>query len=214
LNEFNMGYASVTMMVVVGVAALFAIVWLRNRKRWLSLFLLAGLILCCCVFFLLTRRQTLLGHGEPLSRGSESYFCELDCHLAYSIADVRQAKRLKQVTAEGTFYIVTIRTRFDETTIGPTRGNAPLQPNPRRVLIVDSDEHTYEISPTGQAALKSTGESGTPLTTPLRPGESYLSTFVFDLPPTADSPALFIDETDWASRIINKLAHKNRALSL
>jgi hypothetical protein len=37
-----------------------------------------------------------------LARGQEKHFCEIDCHLAYSILDVRQAKTLGNGTDQST----------------------------------------------------------------------------------------------------------------
>jgi len=66
---------------------LLTIFLLPKRKRWLVVTLLASLVLCGSALTLLTRRHALLGHGEALRKGNESYFCEIDCHLAYSITD-------------------------------------------------------------------------------------------------------------------------------
>src|SRR5215467_1004465 len=70
---------------------------------------------------------SLISHDHLLARGEEKHFCELDCHLAYSLVSTRQVRTLgeapEQVNAQGAFTIVTIRTRFDETTIAPWRGD-------------------------------------------------------------------------------------------
>lgn len=67
---------------------------------------------------------------KALARGEEKHFCEIDCHLAYAVTDVRRTKTLgppaNQVTAHGFFYVATVRTRFDEKTISSSRGNQPL----------------------------------------------------------------------------------------
>src|SRR5260370_12046718 len=69
---------------------------------------------------------SLAGREKVLARGAEKHFCEIDCHLAYSITNVRQTKTLgnsaDQSTAQGVYTIVTLKTRFDETTIAPWRG--------------------------------------------------------------------------------------------
>ncbi len=86
-----------------------------------------------------------------LALNDEKYFCEVDCHLAYSVTGVTQTKTLgnppNQVTATGTFYVLTVKTRFDETTISPHRGNGPLSPNPRTVSVVDDQGRTYFAFP-------------------------------------------------------------------
>src|SRR5258706_2388818 len=73
---------------------------------------------------------SVLSHDKLLARGEEKHFCELDCHLAYSIINTRQAKTIgaetSLATAQGQFTIVTIHTRLDETTIALRPGNRLL----------------------------------------------------------------------------------------
>src|SRR6266853_344260 len=112
---------------------------------------------------------------KVIARGAEKHFCEIDCHLAYSITNVRQTKTLgtaaNQSTAQGVYTIVTLKTRFDETTIAPWRGNGLLYPNSRVLTLVD--ERGSQHAPTALPALEATPASSTPLTAPLRPGEAY-----------------------------------------
>jgi hypothetical protein len=108
-----------------------------------------------------------------LSPGQEKFFCEIDCHIAYTIADVKR---------EGEMLRVGLRTRFDEHSIAPWRGNGTLSPNPRVIELVDSNGRVY---PGHQS-------SGPQLTTPLRPGESYVSEFVFSVPPDVREPRLLV----------------------
>ena len=43
-------------------------------------------------------------HSGP---GQEKYFCELDCHIAYSVQNVQRMKSIGNATADGEFYVVT-----------------------------------------------------------------------------------------------------------
>jgi hypothetical protein len=153
---------------------------LSRKISWVGAVLLAGYA------------ATLVGasaasHQWELGPGQEKYFCEIDCHLAYSVRSVETAKTLgagaSQKTAVGNFYVVNLRTRFDEKTISPTRGDSPLTPSPRMVTLVDNQGNEYPVSPEGQQALQaSLGDKWIPMTQPLRPGESYSTQLVFDLP--------------------------------
>jgi len=53
---------------------------------------------------------------------------------------------------------------------------------------------------------------------PLRPGESYVSTLIFDLPPAVQAPVLLINEGDWLTRFVigneNSLAHKKTVFQI
>lgn len=88
----------------------------------------------------------------------------------------------------------TIKTRFDETTISPKRGNGLLWPNGRNITVFDEQGRKYGLSEEGQRVLEISQDGGTPFTTPLRPGESYTTGLVFDLPPNIKNPTLLINE--------------------
>ncbi|MFL6209638.1 MAG: hypothetical protein ACJ74W_12350 [Pyrinomonadaceae bacterium] len=165
---------------------------------------------------------SLASTERVLARGAEKHFCEIDCHLAYSIKDVRQTKTLgppaQTVTANGVFYVVTVKTRFDEQTISPTRGNGLLTPNGRVVVVLDADGREYPIAPAGQRALELTEGAGLPFTTPVRPGESYTTELVFDLPSDVRAPRLLIREGEPVTHFIigheNSPLHKQTAFQL
>jgi hypothetical protein len=104
----------------------------------------------------------------------EKYFCEIDCHVAYSLTRVERAADTVAVT---------VRTRFDEKTISERRSkSAPLTPNPRDVYLVDNSGR--QLKPEG-------GYSGQ-LERPLIPGDSYDTTFRFRVPPAAQDLKLYI----------------------
>jgi hypothetical protein len=133
-------------------------------------------------------------HYSLLARGQEKHFCELDCHLAYSIIRVAPAA----ASADGHQPVtVTIKTRFDETTISPARGNALLYPNQRTLTLYDDRGNLY--APQTQ--------SGTSLTTPLHPGESYTTDVLFNLPPGVKPAKLLLNEGDWITHVV--IGHEN-----
>jgi hypothetical protein len=196
---------------VLGLAVLVILHALKTRKqvraRKVGLMALAvlGLYLALLVTFSLVSREKALALGE------EKHFCEIDCHLAYSVMNTRKTQTLgdapESVTASGIFYVVTVRTRFDETTISPTRGDGLLAPNSRVVTVLDAQGNSYDVSPQGQRALGSLQESGTPFTASLRPGESYTTTLAFDLPVDINHPELLIREGEFVTPFI--IGHEN-----
>jgi hypothetical protein len=105
-----------------------------------------------------------------------------------------------------------VKTWFDEHSISAHRGNGPLTPNRRKVVLVDDTGRTFEPFTEGLAALAQHGGALTPLTQPLRPGESYLTDFVFDVPKDARGLRLLITEDDPETRFVigheNSLLHK------
>jgi hypothetical protein len=199
-------------LFLLGLVALHALAVKRYGRLKVSV---AGMGLVSAAYLGVLVAFSVASGGRVLARGEEKHFCEIDCHLAYSVAGVRRAKTLgagaSQTAARGEFYVVTLRTRFDETTVGPRRGDSPLYPNPRRATVYDDAGRAYEVSDEGRRALASGGGTGIPLDTPLRPGESYATELVFDLPPDARAPLrLLLNESSPETRFI--IGHENSPL--
>jgi hypothetical protein len=196
---------------VLGLAILVFLHALKTRRRvrarrvCLATLIGLGLYLALLVGFSFMSREKVLAFGE------EKYFCEIDCHLSYSVTNIRKTKTLGDepgtVTARGIFYVVTIRTRFDETTTSPTRGDGLLWPNSRVVTVSDEQGNSYDVSTEGQRALAACEGSGTPLHTALRPGESYTTELVFDLPSDVSKPVLLMLEGWFVTHFI--IGHEN-----
>jgi hypothetical protein len=182
--------------------------WLFSGWGFARKLALVGLVLLAGYgIVLLTASAT--SHEWSLAPGEEKYFCEIDCHLAYSVSGVTQMKTIaaaNQQSASGTFYIVSVRTRFDEGTISPHRGDGPLFPSPREVKLVDDQGREYGIANEAQSALEnSLGSRWTPMTQALRPAESYQTLLVFDIPAGASGLKLLITsptEPSWLGRVL------------
>ena len=193
---------------------------LTKRKFALTRLALLAILAVAIIYLFFLFTFSFKSSETILARGQEKHFCEIDCHLAYSIADVRETKTLddafnpgdafNRVTAAGVFRVVTIKTRFDENTISSTRGNGPLTPNSRVVSIVDEKGRQYFSAVEGQRVLERSQAAGTPITTQLRPGETYTTTLVFDLPPDIGNPTLLIREGAILTHFI--IGHENSPL--
>jgi hypothetical protein len=199
---------------VEGLAGLAAVVLFARRKRRSAAGILAaaaglaGLYVLVLILFSLTSRDQVAAIGE------EKYFCEVDCHLAYSVVAVDEAKTLgngtSRSTARGLYRVVTLRVRFDPETTSPHRPkDMELTPNPRSVRVV-APGATYRPDPAGERALESVEGPAIPLTRPLVPGESYRTRLVFDLPEKVREPRLSITESDWITRAL--IGHENSPL--
>src|SRR5215468_10942099 len=97
------GLALSTLGIVVAAFA-------RQTRFIKPLFLLMGA--GAAIYWVLLLIFSAVSHDRILARGQEKYLCEIDCHLAYSVVGVN-------AEAEGSSlnYTVSLRTRFDETTI-------------------------------------------------------------------------------------------------
>ncbi len=211
----NMNFpAPLAVMAFLGAAAgLFlalaaaGIAWFARKPKFARACLLvlgAGATVYAALLF----GFSLASRPHILTRTQEKYFCEIDCHLAYSLLDVKT-----EPAAGVTHYVVTIRTRFDETTTSPTRPkDAPLTPSPRTVLLID-DSSGQQYRP---AAMQ-----GTPLETPLKPSDSYTTQLAFEVPPSASIKSLHLLITTtpgWPDRIVigdeNSLLHHKTYFAL
>lgn len=202
--------APIGVLVLLGAGFLFfvaALVLLQSlvvRRRGRARVVGLAMLVIACGYLAAILIFSLASHEKVPAQGTEKHFCEIDCHLAYSVANTRQSKTIgnppNQTTAQGIYTVVTIKTRFDESTISPRRGDGLLYPNSRVLTLVDQNGNRY--SPASQA--------GTPLTTPLRPGEFYTTEVVFDLPVNAKRATLLINEGDWITRLV--IGHENSPL--
>ncbi|MFQ5664090.1 MAG: hypothetical protein ACE5HL_09675 [Terriglobia bacterium] len=171
------------------------------RKFELARKILLGALVWAGVYGVALLGLSLGSRERVLARGEWKYFCEVDCHLAYSVAEVTTTKTLgppaQQTTAQGIFYVVTLKIWLDERTISAQRARGlPLRPNRRAVAVVDESGRRYRPSVEGQQALERSQGPSVPLTRPLRPGESYTSVFVFDLPAESRNRRLLVATAD------------------
>ena len=185
--------ATAFLLFAAGVVLIQSLIARKPRRAQIFMLAICGVV---ALYGSAVMAFSLASHYQLLGRGQEKHFCELDCHLAYSVVNVAPA-----ATADGNHAVtVTIRTRFDETTIAKTRGSGLLYPNPRALTLYDDSGNRY----TPQT------QTGTSLATPLRPGESYTTDVVFNLPAGAKPAKLLMNETDWITHVL--IGHENSPL--
>ena len=144
---------------------------------------------------------SLASRERVLAPGSEKYFCELDCHLAYSVERVEPLRPTP--SGDGTIWAVRLKTRFDPRTISRSRDpEAPLWPNPRRLGLIDTRGRPYAPAEGLEPAWSGRGRSSAPLTQELRPGESYSTTVLFTLPAEAAPSKLMLQEDLFVNRFL------------
>jgi hypothetical protein len=193
------GFLAASTGLFLSLAAILVAWFVRKPKfaRSVGMLLAIGAV----VYFALLFSFSLGSHATTLARGQEKYFCEIDCHLAYSIVDVK---------TEPGRYLVTLRTRFDETTTSSSRPkDAPLTPSLRQVVLIDDNGDEY---------LPAT-ITGTPLLTPLKPTDSYNTQLEFSVPGDAKNLRLLINtQPGWPDHLIigdeNSWLHQKTYLAL
>ena len=142
-------------------------------------------------YLLLFAIADVTSRDRVLAPGEEKHICEIDCHLAYSVAGAKTEPN----PAGGTRYIVTVKVRFDEATISSRRPkDATLAPNSRYVALLDSAGNYY---PGSTDSLKRR----------LIPAESYTTDIVFDLPAAMTNIQLVLRNDDFETRFL--IGHEN-----
>lgn len=201
------GFAVLALLVLLGTAGLVAltlaaVAWgLTQRNRLVVRRGLQGAVGLTGGYLALLALAGAASRERVLPPGSEKYFCELDCHLAYRV------ERVEPLEGAGpggrTLWAVRLRTRFDERTISAARSReAPLWPNPRRLALIDRSGRQHPPADGLEPLLAGMGLPSTPLTRELRPGESYLTSLVFALPAGAVPSKLILQDDLPVNRFI------------
>ena len=198
-----MGFLAASTGLFVAGAAVVIFWFARKPKlaRAAALAIATGAV----AYFALLLAVSATSHETLLPRGQEKYFCEIDCHLAYSVLDVKT--RGEEGLSD---YIITLRTRFDETTTSPDRPkDAPLMPSPREAQLIDDSGHQYPVVSTMGASLM----------TPLTPASFYTTQLEFKVPKNARGLRLLIETTvGWPDHFVigdeNSLGHKKTYFAL
>ncbi len=179
--------AGATLMVLYLVAR----VTKREPFAQITLRVLAG---GAGVYVLVFLVASLTSRSRVLAVGEEKHICEIDCHLAYSVA----ATKSESLASGLVRHTVTVKVRFDEETISSRRPrDATLTPNSRYVALVDDAGNRYPGSTDG-------------LKRKLIPGASYTTVIVFDVPAAATGLRLVLRNNDPETAFI--IGHENSVL--
>src|SRR2546425_4637289 len=181
--------------VLAGAALLLLYVIARVTKREpLARVTLRVLLGGAGVYVVLFLLASLTSRNRVLAAGEEKHICEVDCHLAYSVA----ATKSEPLPGGLVRHTVTVKVRFDEATVSSRRPrDATLQPNSRYVALVDNAGRQYAGSTDG-------------LKRKLIPGESYTTDIVFDVPVDAKNLRLVLRNNDFETTFI--IGHENSLL--
>jgi hypothetical protein len=191
-----LGTAGLTVLLTIATVVLF---FTRRRLAPYSLLAIAVLL---AGYGLILGFFSWASFDRTVARGDEKFFCGLDCHIAYSVQNVESLKTIGEATAQGEFYVVTLRSHFDERTIGPRRGNGALTPDPPTLVLVDGSGQEYPVSAGGQKAWEADHPRAHSLGDPLRPGESYETTWVFEVPAETHSVRMFAGWNGFPSYVL------------
>jgi hypothetical protein len=195
-----LGFVGACCISVFAVSAVL-VFWFAGKPKFVRI-TASTIAVLASIYLSLLLGFSASSHEIALARGQEKYFCEIDCHLAYAVVDVK--------TSPAGRCVITLRTRFDEATTSPSRPkDATLRPSPREVRLIDGAGRQYAP----------VGTSGMPLVTPLKPADSYTTQFEFDLPKDATAARFLINTTPaWPDHLVigdeNSWLHKKTYFAL
>jgi len=137
-----------------------------------------------------------------LAEKQVKHFCDVHCNLAYSVAGVERRASIGGIGAKnGEFWIVALETYFDPHTVLKDRPPGPITPAARVAELMLPSGKSYGRSRRGEEALAKGLGAQPRLTTPLAPGQSYVTHMVFDLPAAA-APLLWLHDQDPIGRLL------------
>jgi hypothetical protein len=189
--------------IVAGGMLLAAYLYARITKREplgrLSLRMLLGE---AGVYLLLLIVSSATSSSRNLAPGEEKHICEIDCHLAYSVASATSEPLAGGLVR----HVVSVKVRFDGETMSSRRSRtATLAPNNRYVALVDDAGNQYPGVAAGLARH-------------LAPGESYTTDIAFEVPMKASGLRLILRNADPETPFIigheNSLLHRKTTFTL
>jgi hypothetical protein len=202
MTDFTPSIAPISVLAFLGtgfvlvIGALIALYAALRRSKILLAIAGTGGIVVAALYLGILLGFSLFSREVDLPIGAKKYFCEIDCHISYSVLRVWMPKSVggetEQVTSKGQFVVVELRTWFDPSTISPRRGDGPLTPNDRVAVLRDAQGRVFELSPRANKVIAAQELHSTPFATALRPGESYISYLVFEVPSDTREPKLWV----------------------
>lgn len=162
----------------LAAAAILITVSFLTKQRWLRNFVVGGVGVWCMFYLALLLGFSLVSEERFLGLHEPKEFCGfyLDCHLHTAVTDVRKAKKIGNKTANGEFYIVTVKVFSNARRATLGFGRLDLH-------VIDADGRVYRHSPDA--------EPPDPwFTRPVPAGGSFERDVVFDLPTDIRDPRL------------------------
>jgi hypothetical protein len=175
---------AMTILGLLAAAALTVVAYL-GKFTWLKTFVLGGTTVWLAGYVILLAVGSIFSVERELPFGTAKEFCGfyLDCHLHTAVSGVRTAKTLGSRTADGEFYIVTVKVSSDAKAAKLGLLNVEAK-------AIDADGGVYGRDLAAEAELSPQPD----FEKKISPAETFEKQIVFDLPAAARSPRLDIRE--------------------
>jgi hypothetical protein len=163
---------------------------------WLRKFILGCVAIWFGFYFLMLIGFSLVSTEKTLPIGEAKEYCGfyLDCHMHTAVTEVRTARSIGNRTADGEFYIVTVKvfSNAKQATLGLLNVTA-------KVLDEDGSKYYRDLDAEDQVPPQPRFEKQ------ISPVESFEKQIVFDLPVDAKNPRLDLKEGYKIDRAIEAL---------
>ena len=162
----------------VGIAVILLTVGIYTRTTWLRNFVLGGVAVWFVFYIAMLVGFSVQSEEKELGLNEPKAFCGfyLDCHMHAAVTSVRTAKNLGNKTANGEFYIVTVK-------VFSNAKQATLGFGGLKLHVTDADGKLYPHVPEAEV-------SEPWFTRPVPAGGSFERDVVFDLPVGVRNPRL------------------------
>ncbi len=178
------------LMTIGGLLAAFVlfIAAIVTKKCWLRNFVVGGVAVWFVFYVVMLLGFSLTSTEKVLAAGEAKEYCGfyLDCHLHASVTNVRTAKTLGSVLANGRFYIVKIKVFSDAK--NPSINLHLIEPK-ARVVLANGDKIERDLA--AESALPT---ANIKLDQDISNNQTIEKEIVFDVPATAANPKLLITE--------------------
>ena len=184
------------MLMTIGglivAAVLFGIAWL-NDSAWLKKFVLGGVAIWLIFYIAMLLGFSFTSTEKTLPIGEAKEYCGfyLDCHMHTAVTNVARAKTIGNKTADGEFYIVTVKvfSNARRATLGLLSVDAHVVDAVGQVYTRDMPVET-ELPPQPEFERK------------ISPSETFEKQIVFDLPGDVPNPRLDMREGHGIDHVI------------
>ena len=184
------------MLMTIGglivAAVLFGIAWL-NDSAWLKKFVLGSVAIWLIFYVVMLLGFSFASTEKTLAIGEAKEYCGfyLDCHMHSAVTDVVRTKTLGNKTANGEFYIVTVK-------VFSNARRATLGLLSVETSVVDTAGQIYTRDMQAESELPPQPDFERKIT----PAETFEKQIVFDLPVDVQDPRLDMREGYGIDRVI------------
>ena len=164
---------------------------------------IAIMIGCGLLFGLLATLAALNRHDQVAGFNQEIQYDD----FAFSVQGVRTARTVGDSTAQGIYYVVTLK-------VANHAKRVNYEFKPESPVLVAGDGKQYRVSFEAQEALDAANRAGNACSAPIPPGSSCTKEVVFDVAPDIADPRLRVSTGGLAGDILDTIFYGKKVIVL